>query len=109
MVQSNIPTNQGTNQPLYEGQRNGFFDSKTMQLLALSMGVIFALVLTGVAVKVIFGVDVFEMVSAGILGITGQSAQGTTRNIMVDRDIRQTYNTYRTEVGGNPPPMQGDS
>jgi hypothetical protein len=86
---------------------NAFFDSKTMQLLAISMAAIIMLVLIGVAVKVLFGSDVFEMISAGILGITGQSAQGTYRNVRVDAPIRQAYNdaVISGEIGGSPPPI----
>ena len=65
-----------------------FFASKTMVLLGLSFTCVAGLVVLGVAVKVAFGVDAFEMIAAGILSITGQSGGGIYRNVKTDGAIR---------------------
>ena len=70
---------------------NNFFDSKTMQLMCVCIGVVILLIAIGVAVKVLFGEDVFTMVAAGIGSITGQGAMGTYRNVQTDAPIRQQY------------------
>lgn len=62
-----------------------------MILLVITMGFIFALVIVGIAVKIIWGEDVFNMVSSGIGGLVGQSAQGTVRNTIVDGAARASY------------------
>jgi hypothetical protein len=65
-----------------------FFASKTMVLLVITMGFIFALVIIGIVVKVVWGEDVFNMISSGIGGLVGQSAQGTYRNVKTDTPMR---------------------
>ena len=70
---------------------NAFFDSKTMQLMCVCIGAVILLIAIGVAVKVIFGEDVFTMVAAGIASITGQAGAGTWRNVQTDAPIRQQY------------------
>lgn len=84
-----------------------FFGSKTMILLTLGMSMIVVLVLVGVLVKVLLGEDVFEMISAGILGISGHSGAGTVRNVQVDAPIRQQYAQAATATPGplNAPPV----
>lgn len=84
-----------------------FFDSKSMQLLTLSIGTVVLLVVIGVSVKVAFNIDAFEMISAGILAITGQSGAGVARNVLVDAPVRkmeaETQATITT-TGLNAPP-----
>lgn len=65
-----------------------FFASKTMILVMMTMGVIVSLVIVGIAVKIAFHMDVFSEVTAGIAGVTGQSASGTLRNIKTDTPQR---------------------
>lgn len=65
-----------------------FFASKTMILVLVTMGVIMLLVIVGIAVKIAFHIDVFSEVTAGIAGVTGQSASGTFRNIKTDTPQR---------------------
>ena len=74
-----------------------FFGSKTMVLLALCIAAILLLVLVGVVVLVVWHVNAFEMVAAGIAGVTGQSAQGTYRNVRTDTPMRISQSNDRPE------------
>lgn len=67
----------------------GFFASKTMVLLMITVGAVIALIMVGVLVQVAFDVDVLTLVAAGITAITGQSAAGTWRNVAVDGEQRK--------------------
>lgn len=67
-----------------------FFASKTMQLISLSIAAILVLVTIGVVMQAAFGVNVFDVIVAGIGGITGQSGLGTYRNVTTDAPIRQS-------------------
>lgn len=68
-----------------------FWSSKTMILLMVSMGTVVFLIAIGVAVKVLFGEDVFSMIGMGIAAVTGQAGSGVYRNVAVDGSNRQTY------------------
>ena len=88
-----------------------FFASKTMILLVVTMGFIFLLVVLGIAVKIIWGEDVFNMISSGIGGMVGQSVQGTYRNVKVDAPIRQQFAASQVAAAAPavyaPPPAPG--
>lgn len=64
--------------------RESFWSSKTMVLLMITLAAVVFLIMVGVLVQVAFDVDVFQLVGAGILAITGQSGAGTWRNVQVD-------------------------
>lgn len=67
-----------------------------MVLICIGIGAIVALVLLAIAVKVAWGIDVFELVSAGIVGISGHSGAGTYRNLQVDAPARQALVAQQT-------------
>lgn len=88
-----------------------FFGSKTMVLLCIGIAAIVGLVAVGVLVKVAFDIDAFELVAAGIAGISGNAGAGTYRNVQVDAPARQAYVAQQTaepagQVFGPPPRPQ---
>ena len=88
-----------------------FFGSKTMVLLCIGIGAIVGLVAVGVLVKVAFGIDAFDLVAAGIMGISGNAGVGAYRNVQVDAPARQAFVAQQTagpagQVYG-PPPRPG--
>lgn len=68
-----------------------FFGSKTMVLLCVCIGAIVVLFLVSVAVAVFTDTNVFQELGASILGISGQSGQGTYRNLKVDAPARAAF------------------
>lgn len=81
-----------------------FLGSKTMVLLTITAGLVVSLILLGVAVKVVFDVEVFELVGAGIAALTGQSLGGVWRNTKVDGPIRMAQ-AGLPSVAYAPPPQ----
>lgn len=78
--------------------------SKTFRLVAMTIGVIFVLVVIGVAVQVIFDESVAGVIGAGIGGITGNALGGVTRNVIVDAPVRQAMaHQYISQYPGPPP------
>jgi hypothetical protein len=64
--------------------RESFWSSKTMVLLVITLGAVVVLIMVGILAQVVFDVDVFALVAAGITAITGQSTAGVYRNVQVD-------------------------
>lgn len=84
--------------------QDSFFGSKTMVLVCIGIGTIVGLIVMAVAVKVIWDVDVFELIAAGIAGITGNTGAGTYRNVRVDGATRFASGTPAPGGGYGPPP-----
>lgn len=81
---------------MMDPREESFWDSKTMVLLCIGMAAIVLLIVIGIVVMLLTDKDPFQMVTAGILGISGQSGQGTYRNAKVDAPIRQAYAAQQT-------------
>lgn len=79
--------------------RESFWSSKTMVLLVITLGAVVMLIMIGVLVQVLFDVDVFALVAAGITAITGQSTAGVYRNVQVDGAQRKMV----TQAAVTPP------
>lgn len=80
-----------------------FLGSKTMVLLVVMAGLIVFLIFIGVAVKVVFDVEVFELIGAGIAALTGQSLGGIYRNVKVDGPIRMAQSGVSAAAYSPPP------
>lgn len=81
-----------------------FFASKTMILLCIGIGAIMAMILMAVIVKVIWGVDAFQLVAAGVTGVTAHTGQGTYRNVQTDTTLRLAAVTPPAPVPTAPAP-----